>query len=398
MKCPYCGAENRDQANFCKSCGKKMTYPEEPATAEYEEETPAEEEPTSIRSAAAPPKTPMDSKKKAALIGAAVLCAALLAVVFFAIPMKSRNKASTASSAVPASTSSTDNSAETSNNASGTGTASNTDNSGSGASTVDPASEADIDGVNNAVSEVSGTLNYSSGSDCVIHFSAAKNIYAKTADGEKKLVKAAEYIKIRVGGNISDTTARKFNNTQVRATGTLTVENNVVTLTPQTLVSLDGKANEEGIHRYSFVIDDCTWTEAFQKAKESGGYLVHINDREEYDYLLNEIQQNGYEKKQFRIGARRDLDSRDYYWVDQNNELYGEPINSSSYWCASDWMANEPSYTDKPKDAEEVQECYLDIFYYSKEDRWVWNDEQDDVIATVPEFQGKIGYIVEYDN
>lgn len=126
---------------------------------------------------------------------------------------------------------------------------------------------------------------------------------------------------------------------------------------------------EGGVHRYSYVLDDCTWTEAFRTAREMGGYLVRINSHEEYEYLMNEIDASNYEDIQFRIGGRRDIGSTDYYWVDENNNLYGEPINNADYWAGGEWLQGEPSFKDG-----DIEENCLDIYYSKKENRWVWND------------------------
>ncbi len=150
---------------------------------------------------------------------------------------------------------------------------------------------------------------------------------------------------------------------------------------------------EGGIHRYEYVVSDCTWSEAYQNCLNSGGYLVRINSKEEFDYIISEIDQQQLTNIQFRVGGRRDANSQDYYWVDASNQLYGEKINSDTYWCAGLWLQGEPSFSDG-----QTEENSLDIFYYGNEGRWVLNDVPDNLLSTAPEFSGKIGYICEYEN
>lgn len=151
---------------------------------------------------------------------------------------------------------------------------------------------------------------------------------------------------------------------------------------------------EGGIHRYEYVQKDCTWQEAFEECLSRGGYLARINSREEYEYILDEIQTLGMENINFFLGGRRDIDGTEYYWVDENDQLYGEQINSGDYWCRDEWLAGEPSFRDDILDLEE--DC-LDIFYHGNTGKWVWNDVTNDILSILPGYSGKIGYICEYE-
>lgn len=150
---------------------------------------------------------------------------------------------------------------------------------------------------------------------------------------------------------------------------------------------------EGGIHRYEFIIADVTWSQAFADCKSRGGYLVRINSEEEYQYILKQLDAGSYQKIQFFIGGRRDSGSSEYYWADEDDELYGDQINTSSYWCSSEWLSGEPSFRDGANEEE-----YLDLLYYKNEGRWTWNDAPNDILAVVPSFSGRIGYICEYED
>lgn len=148
--------------------------------------------------------------------------------------------------------------------------------------------------------------------------------------------------------------------------------------------------DKEGIHSYSYVLADCGWNEAFSRARDAGGYLAHINSEEEFDYITEQLKDRGYDEMQFFIGSRREAGAQDYYWIDDSGEAYGEPLNDIlGGWF---WMASEPSYSNKG-----IEEEYLNIFYYRGEGRWIGNDTTENPIVQVPEFQGHVGYIVEFD-
>lgn len=145
------------------------------------------------------------------------------------------------------------------------------------------------------------------------------------------------------------------------------------------------------IHRYEFFISDCTWNEAFQSCIKRGGYLVRINSPEEYAYIRKEISKRGMTNIFFRIGGRRDSGSRDYYWVNAENKLFGGKLNAADSWCADEWQKGEPSFKDG-----NLEEKYMDLFFFDGEKRFVWNDVPDDMLAADPDYSGRLGYICEY--
>lgn len=141
---------------------------------------------------------------------------------------------------------------------------------------------------------------------------------------------------------------------------------------------------EAGIHKYSVILDDCTWDEAYQFCESEGGHLVTFEDDEEYRYvasLLNE-NQNGY----YFIGGVGV--NGQYYWITPDNTYDSDNPCTVRY----EWMLGEPSYADG-----DTQENRMVILYRESEGRWVWNDVPADILEEVPHYTGRVGYICEYE-
>lgn len=147
---------------------------------------------------------------------------------------------------------------------------------------------------------------------------------------------------------------------------------------------------ETAVHTYSLVVKDVTWDEAASACEKAGGYLVNINSEEEFDAIIEEIEDAGLEDKIFFLGASR-TDSESYYWVDADGDLTGDPLNDNTdAWCNDVWLEGEPSFADG-----DTEETVVTMFYSSSEDRWVFNDVPTDILEAVSYYSGKIGYICE---
>lgn len=157
----------------------------------------------------------------------------------------------------------------------------------------------------------------------------------------------------------------------------------------------DNQAEDSEIHLYDFFLSDGTWEDAYRGCKERGGHLVTFDSQEEFSYVCSLLTENGQENNIFFIGGRRDLDSQNYYWVDQNNNLTGSVLNAPNAWNSGYWMSNEPSFKDSSLG---IDEHVLSIFFYADSNQWVWNDEPNDLVSAVPSYSGKVGYICEYEN
>lgn len=156
------------------------------------------------------------------------------------------------------------------------------------------------------------------------------------------------------------------------------------------------------IHTYEIVVADVNAEDAFWYCKEKGGYLVHINGDEEYQFIIDLIRSEGYEDKIFWLGARRDYIDGSFRWSAPYKDGWypRDPITAldEDEEYLDYWLEGEPSYVSEGDgDDKFITEEYVDMFYSKKEGRFVWNDVPADLVGTVPAYKGKIAYICEYD-
>ncbi len=153
------------------------------------------------------------------------------------------------------------------------------------------------------------------------------------------------------------------------------------------------EVSEEGVHTYELLVGDVTWTQAYEDCIARGGHLVRINSEEEYQAILQQIRQEDKNNIKFWLGGRREADSHEYRWAYEDGSHGDEVLNQDEKY-ASYWLSGEPSYEDT---AVGSQEMHMNMFYIKKEDRWVWNDAPDDLLAVVNAYAGTVGYICEYE-
>lgn len=152
-------------------------------------------------------------------------------------------------------------------------------------------------------------------------------------------------------------------------------------------------SDKNTIHRYEIVTGDVTWQEAYEDCIVRGGYLVHINSKEEFDTIVEQIKREEKTKYTFWLGANREDDS--YNWINADGSRGKESINDFSY--EEYWLENEPSFTGADAEGNQVSEEYVDMFYSNSAKRFYWNDVPNDIISVASYLSGKVAYICEYE-
>lgn len=388
--CPKCGNAVEEGDLFCMACGEPLRgeegpeqiVPDERIEEKVEEQPSEQPEPPKVDSipdkvTRTEPQKDKKPDKSKVYLGISVAVVVVLGAVIIGRSVMSK-KGSSAQAETGAAVSESSQIAET-----------------VPAETVpqtEPVYNADINGVENAACTLSGTVEGQ-----VLVLDTAQSAYVFNESGAAVFFDSVSFFYIDNSPGLVN--LEDYNGRKVLLSGPIYAQGEQGYVQLKGIETTDGPlydVTEGGIHRYEFVIKDCGWHQAYQESLQKGGYLVRINSAEEYNYILQEISARGYDNIHFYLGGRRDANSTDYYWVDKDNVTYGVKLNGNpEAWCYNEWMAGEPSYEDPQL---HIDEPYLNIFYYSGENRWVWNDGPEDIPVTVPAFSQKVGFIVEYED
>lgn len=156
-------------------------------------------------------------------------------------------------------------------------------------------------------------------------------------------------------------------------------------------------SEDTSIHNYELVVKDISWSDAYQEALDKGGYLVRINSEEELNVITAQIESEDKQNIIFFIGAFRENESSDYHWIYENGEYGEESLNNDEKYEGI-WLDGEPSYQGEDTEGNLVGENCLDMFYSKSNERYVWNDVPDIILDVAPFYEGKVGYIREYED
>ncbi len=144
---------------------------------------------------------------------------------------------------------------------------------------------------------------------------------------------------------------------------------------------------EEVEHTYEVVVDNVTWTEARDLAKEAGGHLATITSKKEEKKIIKKAEKAGI--TYVWLGGRTGFDDDEdveFKWIT------GEDVEYEN------WFDGEPSGMDMVDN--DILEPYVMLWYVR--DRWSWNDQRDELAynsndAIANQYRDKMGYVIEYE-
>lgn len=164
--------------------------------------------------------------------------------------------------------------------------------------------------------------------------------------------------------------------------------------TDEMLSVLETGANLSANHRYELIVQDVSWTEAQTLCHEKGGYLATVTAPEERQAILELMKQEEKLDIRFFVGYRANetIDNQiaEARWINADGST-APAGNLPNFWeyQAPDYSFVAPEF--------EIQECGV-LKYYPDTDKIYLFSAPDELVSTLPEYTGTIGYVCEYDN
>lgn len=242
--------------------------------------------------------------------------------------------------------------------------------------------DSDINGVDNAYVQVTGTVAQENGIP-TLKLQNASSVCAYNVEEEIIQKKKVKNITLD-GGDMEE-----YLGDTVEIKGKLSVNFDGEFCLQPVKTEVKQQAVEEtgSCKRYQLIQADVTWEEAFSDCISRGGILAQINSEEEFQKITGMIEEQGMQNVHFYLGGRRDADGWKYYWsADAAGRLEGELNPEGDSWASAHWMENEPSFT-----SDGDTELYMNLIYYKE--KWVFNDVPSDITQYYP---GRTGYICEF--
>ena len=149
-------------------------------------------------------------------------------------------------------------------------------------------------------------------------------------------------------------------------------------------------------HRYELLVEDITWAKAGEACQEKGGYLATLTSWEEFERVQEQIISEEKTAVTFYVGADWER-YQSYRWLEPEVKDGYSMLDHYNALFRDFWLEGEPSYTGLTESGEEVDEEYVALIYRSADGRCYLNDVPEDILAAAPSYEGKIGYICEYD-
>lgn len=245
-----------------------------------------------------------------------------------------------------------------------------------------PYADSDINGVDNAYVQVTGTVDQENGIP-TLKLQKASSVCAYNV--EEKIIQKKKVKSITLDG--SDMEEYLGDTVEIKGKLSVNFDGEFCLQPVKTEVKQQAVEETGSGKRYQLIQADVTWEEAFSDCISRGGILAQINSEEEFQKITGMIEEQGMQNVHFYLGGRRDADGWKYYWsADAAGRLEGELNPEGDSWASGHWMENEPSFT-----SDGDTELYMNLIYYKE--KWVFNDVPSDITQYYP---GKTGYICEF--